>query len=141
MSGSSSATQPPPYSVVPPSSSIPLPLLGTVRPIERTPPEEDEDDIPDVSGNDHPEYIAGRRDLFREMTTKESLECKLLSSRDDYITVEAKVNGYFQSQPPSKEAEFTAHDRKRMDTVALKLYQAVGGRQGKVSTVQCSILI
>jgi hypothetical protein len=132
VSGSSSATQPPPCSAVPPSSSIPLPLLGTVRPIEQTPPEEDEDYIPYVSGKDHPEYIAGRRNLFRGMTREESLEGKLLSSWDAYITVEAKVDEYLQSQPPLKEREFTAHDRKRMDEVALKLYQAVGEGKGKL---------
>jgi len=132
VSGSSPATQPPPYPLVSPSSSIPLPLLGAVRPIEQSPADEDEHYIPDVSGKDHPEHIAGRRNLFKGVTMKESLECKLLSSRDAYITLEAKVNEYFQSQPPFEEAEFTAHDKKQMDKVALKLYQAVGEGNGKL---------
>ena len=37
-----------------------------------------------------------------------------------------KVNRLFE------EAEFTAHDRKQMDKVALKLYQAVGEGNGKL---------
>ena len=135
-SGSSVATQPLPYSAIVPSCSSPPVLLGTVRPIEETSPEEDEDYIPYISGKDHPEYIAGRNNTFKGVTKKEFLEGKLLFSWDAYIAVEAKVNEYFQRRPPLKELEFTAQDRKRMDKVALKLYQAVG--EGKGTLVQFS---
>ena len=138
VSGSSTATQPPPYSAVPPSATSFLPVLGTVRRTIETPRDDEEDDddyIPFLDGKDHPEYVAGRNNPFKGITQKEMLEGKPLSSREAYVIVKERVAAYVQSHP-LKEREFTPQDRKRMDKVALKLYQAVG--EGKAKLVQYS---
>ena len=130
VSSSSTSTQPPPYSVTDPSAlsnasaASPAPP-GTVRPIQKTTSEKEEaedDYIPPVSGDDHPELIKGRR-AWQGITTGELLTCSALFSRDANVAVQARINEYLQTVPPVKEQVI---DREKMAAVAAKLYQAVG---------------
>jgi hypothetical protein len=102
--------------------------MGVVRRSAPTPHDEDEsaeDYIPEMSGKDYPEYVAGRNNTVEGMMTQEQFSEGKLLSLWMLIIVGAAIDKYLQSRPPRKEPAFNAEDRKRMDEVALKLYQAV----------------
>jgi hypothetical protein len=89
---------------------------------------DDEDYIPLLSGEDHPEYIAGRNNQFKGITHEQLME------------VETKVDEYLRDHP-FRGREFTEEDRRRMDEVAKKLYQAVSEGKAVLRTLSAPSLI
>jgi hypothetical protein len=122
VSSSSTATQPPPYTEAVSTPPFALPSLPRVRRHIENPSEEKYA----VSGQDRPDLVVGRRSEGLTGVPREVyIEGQSLFSPDAYITVKNKVDEYLRTAPPLEDTGLSLIDRKKLDVIAMQLYEAV----------------